>query len=612
MVNRIFRGSLVFWFALAAAAVPAYAEDDESGEKATHWVLSPPQEGLWSDPANWDNGVPQSSWRDVWEAFIDNGGTAVVRSPSQGCTYLTIGSAAGASGTVKVEGGDLTVVFSCNVGDAAGAVGRVEVMSGNFRIGSTEWLRVGHHGEGYFVQSGGQVSAYYLHIGAHPEQGSTVVPYAEYRLCGESAVLSVDGDMLVGEQGTGLFVQTAGTCRINPSTESDQLTIGHSVGADGTYKLFAGSLVLPGGTLRVARRGKGAFLLGDSAGTRQIREAGDSHAALTVRDRQEAEGEFRGWGDVHLTGTLTNNGRIVADAYGVDGRVLDLTAFSQVTNTIENPTDDTGTNGWYATNAGELVLPDFDVPEGNFVYTWGESDGDETLDLVNSMRLEFANVYYPGSMQVSLLAADHAAIRAAAPLPLGWTLLAAFRLGGTDIMFDRLDLTIRYEDTNEAIRNSQGEKDEEVVLLMQYDYDAMKWVPLSGLKDLSNHLVMTNDLRPIGSMIEPSDYIAVVHPLGGDANMDGSVDMVDLMIVSDNWGQTGRVWEEGDFNGDSSVDILDLTILSDNWGASGSDGAQSGGQTTSLAEHPSGIESFYAALAQVGLLDEYLRYMGTE
>jgi len=51
----------------------------------------------------------------------------------------------------------------------------------------------------------------------------------------------------------------------------------------------------------------------------------------------------------------------------------------------------------------------------------------------------------------------------------------------------------------------------------------------------------------------------------GDANADGNVDVIDLAILANNFGQPGD-YEKGDFNGDGVVDVLDLTILANNFG----------------------------------------------
>jgi len=52
----------------------------------------------------------------------------------------------------------------------------------------------------------------------------------------------------------------------------------------------------------------------------------------------------------------------------------------------------------------------------------------------------------------------------------------------------------------------------------------------------------------------------------GDANGDARVDVSDLGILAANYGQSGRVWEQGDFNGDGRVDVSDLGILASAYG----------------------------------------------
>lgn len=56
-------------------------------------------------------------------------------------------------------------------------------------------------------------------------------------------------------------------------------------------------------------------------------------------------------------------------------------------------------------------------------------------------------------------------------------------------------------------------------------------------------------------------------PLPGDANSDGSVDLLDLDILGSNFGSTPATFAQGDFNEDGTVDLLDLDILGSNFGA---------------------------------------------
>jgi hypothetical protein len=52
----------------------------------------------------------------------------------------------------------------------------------------------------------------------------------------------------------------------------------------------------------------------------------------------------------------------------------------------------------------------------------------------------------------------------------------------------------------------------------------------------------------------------------GDVNGDGSVDIIDIGILIDNYGKVPIVNSKADINGDGSVDIIDLGILIDNYG----------------------------------------------
>ena len=58
-----------------------------------------------------------------------------------------------------------------------------------------------------------------------------------------------------------------------------------------------------------------------------------------------------------------------------------------------------------------------------------------------------------------------------------------------------------------------------------------------------------------------STPVRVAAPLPGDANLDGTVNVNDLVILLAHYNQSGMTWSDGDFNGDGKVDIEDLNIL---------------------------------------------------
>jgi len=87
-----------------------------------------------------------------------------------------------------------------------------------------------------------------------------------------------------------------------------------------------------------------------------------------------------------------------------------------------------------------------------------------------------------------------------------------------------------------------------------------------------------------GSAITVSGSDVVLHgsaitwtARAGNANLDGTVDVLDLARLANNFGKTGADWLGADFNLDGVVDVLDLAAIANNFGKSGSVGAGDGG-----------------------------------
>jgi len=60
----------------------------------------------------------------------------------------------------------------------------------------------------------------------------------------------------------------------------------------------------------------------------------------------------------------------------------------------------------------------------------------------------------------------------------------------------------------------------------------------------------------------------VAEAIGGDANLDGIVDLQDFGTFKINFGESPRDWNQGDFNGDGLVDLQDFGILKEHFGES--------------------------------------------
>ena len=85
--------------------------------------------------------------------------------------------------------------------------------------------------------------------------------------------------------------------------------------------------------------------------------------------------------------------------------------------------------------------------------------------------------------------------------------------------------------------------------------------------------------------------------LGGDANLDGKVDINDLTIVLANYNRIGMTWTQGEFTGDGTVDINDLTIVLANYGQSAGAAADVG---VGAVPEPSAVAVLASGL--IGLL----------
>ena len=51
----------------------------------------------------------------------------------------------------------------------------------------------------------------------------------------------------------------------------------------------------------------------------------------------------------------------------------------------------------------------------------------------------------------------------------------------------------------------------------------------------------------------------------GDANLDGSVNALDMNVIGQNWLDSVDSWNGGDLNGDGVVDTADLNLLGKYW-----------------------------------------------
>lgn len=211
-----------------------------------------------------------------------------------------------------------------------------------------------------------------------------------------------------------------------------------------------------------------------------------------------AEAIVQGFGDIHMTGYIENNGVVIADGWGGENtsdRTLSMVNFSEVITTESKQLDGAG---WYAQNRGKLVLPDIAVAAGASTAFFGE-DAAGAQKLVNSMKLDFAGVN-GGDLTISLLAADHSEAADIDGDVLGvWSIDGdAFDFGTGDV-----DLTIRYDDALAAsLGLSEGD-------LKFYHFVGGNWVDVTTGVDTAGNLISADgvdsfSLFAVGNVPEPT------------------------------------------------------------------------------------------------------------
>jgi hypothetical protein len=83
-----------------------------------------------------------------------------------------------------------------------------------------------------------------------------------------------------------------------------------------------------------------------------------------------------------------------------------------------------------------------------------------------------------------------------------------------------------------------------------------------------------------------SGEIQTAYTLVGDTNLDGTVNLTDLLNLLNSYGQTGQDWTQGDFNYDGSVNLTDLLSLLNNYGEDGGNIATNFASGTQVVPEP--------------------------
>jgi len=240
--------------------------------------------------------------------------------------------------------------------------------------------------------------------------------------------------------------------------------------------------------------------------------------SYTVADPDKNTSVILGWGRIDLDGTLENNGKVVADGYGMD-RDLIMTNFAAVAQNDSHAfmlydnfyLGDGSHAGWYAVNNGRLMLPPLTGLTANATVRWADTIDDTTTfnsnDLVNSLLLDFSSCN-GGDVAISLLAVGRADHDATNDAVIGvWDIDgSAFDFGGSGTA----TVKFRYDELAAAAKLLNEDN------LKAWQYSGGVWSDVTASTDSTNKIVTTSALSSFStfavSLFKPNQVGGLVLP----------------------------------------------------------------------------------------------------
>jgi autotransporter-associated beta strand protein len=321
-----------------------------------------------------------------------------------------------------------------------------------------------------------------------------------------------------------------------------------------------------------------------------------------------------------LTGiTLSESGGHRIGVYAVSGAGFDYLPTQNYSNTvrvnadtaldIENSPTVTfgdltiGANALNVTGAGTSLAFSsvhlagdhvFDVPAGQTMTLGAVSDGGAgyATGLTDSGTLVFAGTNsYGGATPVNggtLVASSAGAFPAQTRLTITGNGVVRFPSAGPAFTATLASLSVdpgsKLDLGNKALWVNYGANPDPLATIQTYlktGYDAGNWDGLNSAAP-SGAIVSTAaatdprkstavGYRDVTTALRngvPAHTLWLSYTLYGDANLDGTVNLLDAVPVILNYGKTGRRWDQGDFNYDGTVNLADAQALAANFGMS--------------------------------------------
>lgn len=449
---------------------------------------------------NVGNGTTGTATLNAGTASIGNSGTGTLNVNNGGAVTfsgaLHLGQNSTGTGTINLYPGGSITLSSFSAGMALGyslgtSTGTINQSGGTFTDQATLLLRAGA-----YSLTGGTLTTLSPTVSAHSETIADVNT-ATFTQNGSGTSNSFSGGMNIGyEGGTGTYNLLSGTLKaVNTGVALANVDVGATEYTAGGHS-------------------SGTFYMGNAAGTGIISGSvgsgsGNANTSVGMLIRHDAAGSgtFEGYGTVGLKGYLTNNGVVRANGYGTDGNVLDMSSFTNYfpnsnvggvqyddlhSTIITTQFNNTGGQGWFATNHGELLLPSLAVSTTPNTYYWGGST------YINSVALTYGGTITAGSVTIDLLAKDRGDVYAGLIDPIGiWS------VSSSGVSYGSMDAAFRYDDGAAASLTS----------LNLFHWDGVQWDLVSTTLDPVNDTLTTGNLASFsGEYAIAQSVVAVPEP----------------------------------------------------------------------------------------------------
>ena len=461
-----------------------------------------------------DSGVGSIGFFPFADGTVEVNGSASEWTLSGGLTIAEFGD-----GTLDILGGGSVSAASSSLALAGGATGTVNVTGANSTWDLTGNLSVGEFSTGNLnISTGGHVTA------GDATFGTIGGAIGNATISGAGAMLTTVAGATFGD---------FGDADVNVNSSGKLETAGATIGFDGTGVVTVDSGTSSWtntGTLTVADFGSGTLNITGGA------TVSNTAAAVGVSGGSTGDVLVSGTGSTWTsTGDVSVGGTVVG-AGGTATVDVESAGSMGVTGTLRVWDD-----GEVATNGGLITATTVDVAGGLL-----SGSGIVAGNVTN--RGNVGPGQSPGTLSI-IGNYDQTADGA-----------LALEIADTNVnLFDRLSIS--------GAGTLDGSMS--VSLLGGFEPEFGDEFQVITANSLSGTFASLTGLDAVPGMylapIYEADGMRLVAALPGDTNLDGTVNALDVNILSLNWLSTTATFAEGDLNGDGFVNALDANILSLNF-----------------------------------------------